>query len=243
MDHSEVSQAVPGLEDCDIIEVIDHHRLGDIESMFPIDILAKPVGSTSTLVAKRYQEHAIIPPADVAAVMLSSIISDTLLFRSPTTTSLDHSMSEWLAELAQLNVNDFGMQVLAKNDLFVRFIDNRMTIDELISHDFKIFSLKEVRFGVGQVETVDLSPAADFSKVILDGLDKVQEKDLCFVILVLTNVLTQVSYLFCSMINREYVQDAFGDFEYPYLVLDKIVSRKLQIVPPLMEAIRCKQQL
>ena len=146
VDHSEIDQAAEGIEDCEIKQIVDHHRLGNVETDYPIDILARPVGSSSTLVATKYRDCDLAPPNDVAAVMLSSILSDTLILTSPTTTDDDRVMAAWLSELCKLEIEKFGLEVLEKNDLFSRFNKNLVEIDDLINHDFKIFTIKKNDF-------------------------------------------------------------------------------------------------
>ena len=238
VDHSEISQAVEGIEDCEIKQIVDHHRLGNVETDYPIDIFARPVGSSSTLVAMKFKEHELTPPQDVAAVMLSSILSDTLILSSPTTTSDDRDMADWLSELSNLEIEEFGLAVLEKNDLFARFTKKTIDVNELINHDFKKFKIKNIAFGISQVETVCPKLVTPYPGQLQTALNQTENGKIVFAILMVTDVLKKNTYLFRSNNGKPYVDPLFGEPQNTYVLLENIVSRKLQIVPQLLKFIR-----
>ncbi|HEY5512263.1 MAG TPA: putative manganese-dependent inorganic diphosphatase, partial [Geomonas sp.] len=148
VDHNELSQSVPGAEDLEILEVIDHHKLGNPPSSLPIPFVTAPVGSTCTIVASLYREHGVTPGGKIASLLLAGILSDTVILKSPTTTERDKAAVQRLSELAGLDWEAFGAEIFAASGA----LSGYGSAERVVGSDFKLFSQGEVRFGVGQIE-------------------------------------------------------------------------------------------
>ncbi len=240
-DHSEISQSVPGLQDCNIKEVVDHHRLGDIQTLYPIEIMASPVGACSTLVAAKFRKSNLMPPTEVAALLLSAILTDTLLFNSPTTTKTDIEIADWLSNICGLDINEFGMEILKKNDFLNRYVNQSESIKNLIDHDFKEFWHNDIRFGISQIETVNAKHLNEIQPEIYDALEEKRKQGYLFCLFVVTDLLKNQSYIFMSH-DTNWLKDVFGNDSEPYLTLKNVMSRKLQIVPPILNYLHLTQR-
>lgn len=230
VDHNERSQAVAGIEEAEICEIIDHHRLADIETGEPIVVRNEPVGSTATIVAKIYQEQGVTPPASIAGLLCSAILSDTLIFKSPTATLQDRKQAEWLASVAGLDVMQFGREMFkAASSMAGR------TAREIILEDFKSFVLNEYQVGIGQIEIIDPESLPVSREELQEELEKIrQERDYDLGILIVTDLLRDGSeLLFAGSIPRG-VEMAFNIPPGEHSVfLPGVMSRKKQVVPPL----------
>ncbi|NIQ08833.1 MAG: inorganic diphosphatase, partial [Gammaproteobacteria bacterium] len=151
VDHNELSQAVPGAEQVEILEVIDHHRLGNFHTEAPIRFINQPLGSTCSVVATLYRQAGINPGPKVASLMLAGLLSDTVLLKSPTTTEVDRELIPWLESSSGLNTSSFGQQMFQAGSALAAYSD----IESLLTADFKEYEVAGRRFGVGQVEVVD----------------------------------------------------------------------------------------
>ncbi len=230
VDHNELSQAVADAEEAEIIAVLDHHRLGNAPTATPISFVVDPVGSTSTLVAERCQARKFEPPMGLAGLLLSGLLSDTLLFRSPTTTDRDRSIAEWLGVYARVNVGAYGEELLrAAPGLTAR------AADEILDTDRKSYQIGGHELSVGQVEVVSLDELPDRRKELLDALeDRRQREGLSLIGLMITDVVTVRSHLLCvgepwMLASLPFTRVADGEYD-----LEEMVSRKKQLVPTLL---------
>lgn len=229
VDHNEKSQSVEGLEWGEIVEIIDHHRLGDVQTTKPIYINCKPVGSTATLVAEMYINKKITPDREIASLMLAAILSDTVILKSPTTTAKDKEMAFFLSEVTGLEIKDFGKKIYAwSNNL-----DN-ITPFEMLTQDLKEFSFLKGKVAMGQFETTDVKIVLEKKDLIIAEMLKLQKKrNLAHVTMMITDIIEGDSYLISQGSLESYLQMAFGAPVDGVLHLPGVMSRKLQIVPPL----------
>lgn len=226
VDHNESAQAVPGLEQAEILQIIDHHRLADIQTMQPIHMRNEPVGSTTTIVATMYQENGVMPTKEMAGLMVAAILSDTVVFKSPTCTKRDIAMAERMAKIAGLSVDEIS-KVLFENSG-----GSEKSANELIKADFKEFHIAEHKLGVGQITCADstgyLARKDEFITAMKE-LAKVNQYD--FVLLAITDVLKEGSYIL-YLGDEETIKYAFSaDANDHEVYLPGVMSRKKQIIP------------
>ncbi|MGI6045666.1 MAG: putative manganese-dependent inorganic diphosphatase [Eggerthellaceae bacterium] len=205
VDHNEMRQAASGIEEAEIVEILDHHRIADVSTSRPIQFINFPVGSSSTIVTLEFQHHEIPVPKNIARVLLSAILTDTVLLKSPTTALLDHKMVEYLSEIAEVDPMEFGLQVFK-----TRGNDAEMPIEELVAADSKEFQLGDTVVLIAQHETVDLDAILGREDEIRAFMDKLLEsKGYEFVLLMLTDIMAEGSQLICEG-NRSIINRAFG---------------------------------
>ncbi len=232
VDHNDLDQAVDNIGNADILEIIDHHRLGDVQTVNPILFRNEPVGCTATILYKIYQEERIEIPPNIAGLLCAAIISDTLMFRSPTCTIIDKMAAGALALIAGIDIERFATEMFsAGSDL------KNKSPEEIFYQDFKKFSVGDSSFGVGQI-----------SSLVPGELDRLKSKMLAFmrnecgrngvsqVFFMLTNIISeQTELLYCGSGSRHLVEEAFkvnaGDES---CILPGVVSRKKQLVPKLL---------
>lgn len=237
VDHNEVKQAVQGIEEATIVEILDHHRLGDIETSEPAYIRCDPVGSTSTLVFEAYREKEVDIPAQMAGILLGAILSDTLILRSPTTTARDVGAAQLAAAKAGVNIQDFGIAMFTAGSR-VRDAEPR----DLIFRNFKEFGFPGARVGISQLELVDLGAIRPLRGALAEEMEEIaQQRGMDAIILMLTDVLAGASELIVRGRMKPEIARAFGAkaFEGPErdsLYLPGVVSRKKQVVPRLARA-------
>ena len=227
VDHNEASQSVPGLEEAEILEIIDHHRLADIQTANPIYVRNEPVGSTNTIIAGMFQDRGLIPSEKMAGMMAAAILSDTVMFKSPTCTDRDIRTAERMARIANVSLEELGREIFSAS------LEHRSEKDLLFS-DYKDFHIAGHDFAVSQVTCVDspkmLERKEDFLKLMQEEKEK---KNLSMMILMLTDVLkegTQLIYVG----DDEVIQNAFGvSPKENTLFLPGVMSRKKQIIPML----------
>lgn len=170
VDHNERSQAIDGIEEAEILEIIDHHRVADIQTVGPVLFRAEPVGCTATIVAKCYKESGVEIPQDMAGLMLGAIISDTLLFKSPTCTPTDTKMAKELAAIAEVDIKEFGMSMFKAGTSLVG-----KTVEEIFNQDYKKFTFGDLSAGVAQVNTMDIEGFAPYKKICLIIWNRLQK--------------------------------------------------------------------
>ena len=227
VDHNEASQSVPGLEEAEILEIIDHHRLADIQTNNPIYVRNEPVGSTNTIIASMFQDRGLMPSTKMAGMMAAAIISDTVMFKSPTCTDRDRRTAERMARIANVSLEELG------RDIFSASMDSRTTKDLLFS-DYKEFHIAGHDLAVAQITCVDspkmLERKDEFLALMRENSKK---KDLSMMILMLTDVLlegTQIIYLG----DEDTIRQAFNVSPKENTVfLPRVMSRKKQIIPML----------
>jgi manganese-dependent inorganic pyrophosphatase len=232
VDHNQQSQSVDGIEEADILEVIDHHNLGTIGTSRPINFRCMPVGCTCTIIYKLYKEANINIPKDIAGIMLSAILSDTLLFKSPTTTEMDRQVGEALAQIAGLDINVYGNKMFKAASSV-----SGLSVDEIINTDLKTFKYGDSNMAIGQVITLDFDEMLERKDEIVNKLNDMCEFGKFSVsLLFVTDVIKNGSYLFFNDNSEEILEDAYGVKHADQGVyLDGMVSRKKQMLPPLLE--------
>lgn len=230
VDHNELSQAVTGAEEAEIVAVLDHHRVGDLQTAAPIPFVVEPVGSTSTLVAEQCRERALEPPAGLAGMLLSGILSDTLVFRSPTTTKRDHAAAGWLAELSGVDVSSYGTELLRAGSRVAAH-----PAGEILDADRKKYEMGGKSVGIGQVEVADSQELASRREELLAVLEERRGREgLDLLCLMMTDVMAGRSQLLCRGDPQLLALLPFprtGENEFD---LGEMVSRKQQLVPALV---------
>ena len=236
VDHNEKNQAVDGVEEADVLEIIDHHRLSSIETMGPVFFRNQPVGCTATIVYQMYQENGVEVDPTNAALLCSAIISDTLMFRSPTCTPLDETTARTLAEIAGIEIESLAQEMFnAGSNL------KGKTAEEICFLDYKQFTVNDTVFGVGQVNSMSADELKEIKNIVLPHLEKArQNHGLNMIFFMLTNIITESSELLCCGADaREKIISAFDLREDTEdLMLRGVVSRKKQLVPTLVGALQ-----
>ncbi|WP_338443571.1 manganese-dependent inorganic pyrophosphatase [Bacillus spizizenii] len=234
VDHNERQQSIKDIEDVQVLEVIDHHRIANFETAEPLYYRAEPVGCTATILNKMYKENNVKIEKEIAGLMLSAIISDSLLFKSPTCTDQDVAAAKELAQIAGVDAEEYGLNMLkAGADL------SKKTVEELISLDAKEFTLGSKKVEIAQVNTVDIEDVkkrqAELEAVISNV---VAEKNLDLFLLVITDILENDSLALAIGNEAAKVEKAFNvTLENNTALLKGVVSRKKQVVPVLTDAI------
>ena len=238
VDHNEKSQAVDGIEDAEIQEIIDHHRLGSMETLGPIFFRNQPVGCTATIIYQMYQENGVEVDPTTAALLCSAIISDTLLFRSPTCTMVDRAAATVLAQIAGINLEEHATAMFdAGSNL------RGKTESEICYQDFKIFNSNDITFGVGQITSMNREELDDVKKRLQPFLDTArQDQNLNMVFLMLTDILKESTEIICCGEGaREVITESFGlPQDSEVLFLKGVVSRKKQMSPPMASYLQQK---
>ncbi len=228
VDHNEKSQSVVGLEQAEILEIIDHHRLADIETKNPIHVRNEAVGSTNTIVAEMYQEKGLMPTEKMAGLMAAAIVSDTVMFKSPTCTQRDIDMANRLARIANVDLDQLGHAIFSAN------CSDDKTVEMILGTDYKEFHIAGHILAVSQVTTVDSARLLKRQDDFMDCMKKIRkERGLNTVIFMITDVLLEgTQLLFIG--DEETIRQAFaipGDQNAAFL--PKIMSRKKQVIPML----------
>lgn len=234
VDHNEKAQAVEGITEAEILEIIDHHRLGSLETMSPVYFRNQPLGCTSTIIYQMYQEKGIEIPKQIAGLLVSAIISDTLMFRSPTCTALDKTVAEHLAQIAEVDI-----ETLAKNMFRAGSDFKNKTTEEIFYQDFKVFHTEDCDFGVAQISAMSREELDKLGEQLRPFMVQVLgEKKVDMVYVMLTDILTESSkIIFAGDDAGKTLADAFRKREEEQgILLEGIVSRKKQLIPTLMNA-------
>ena len=235
VDHNERTQTADGFEEAKVLELIDHHRISNFNVDEPLYARVEPVGCTATIILKLFKENNLIPSKEVAGLMLSAIISDTLLFKSPTCTPQDTNAGLELAKIAGVNPNEYGLEMLKAGTAL-----GDKSEAELLNMDMKIFEIDGEKIGVAQVNTVNEAEVLERKEKLLAEIDNIIAKEgLKFFMLAITNILTNDSTALVSGNGNDVIEKAFGEKVDSNLVtLKGVVSRKKQIIPPLTKAIQ-----
>ena len=231
VDHNETGQAVNGLDQAEIIAIIDHHRLADVQTGNPVFMRNEPVGSTTSIVASMYQEAGLMPSPALAGLMAAAIISDTVMFKSPTCKPHDKILAERLARHAGINCEELGKA------MFSRGVSPDMPAEDLARTDMKEFHLGSHTLAISQITTVDSEHFLPRSVDFIHALDKIRsEKQYDIVLMMITNVLKEGTELFFSG-DEEVIRNAFSvdEIHGRHVFLPGVLSRKLQIVPALSQ--------
>lgn len=230
VDHNEFGQAVTGADQAQVLEVIDHHRVGGIQTGEPILFRNEPVGSTCTIVAKCYRDHGLVPEKEIAGIMLAAILSDTVIFKSPTCTEADKEIAAYLAEIAGVDPKEFGIRMFkASSNLADR------KVEELIEEDLKEFSVGEIKVAIGQVSVMGLEGLEAIRSELMERMEALRsERGLANLLLMVTDLLEENTELLVTGNRPEEIAKAFGrPLENGSIFLPGVLSRKKQVVPPL----------
>jgi manganese-dependent inorganic pyrophosphatase len=235
VDHNELGQAVPGADKVEIIEVIDHHRLGNFHTRLPIRFINQPLGSTCSIVSTLYQQAGLQPDPKIAGLLLAGLLSDTVILKSPTATEVDRQLITWLEGLSGLNHQEFGSQLFAAGSPMASGAPAR----KLIFTDFKEYGVGDYLLGLGQVEVVNFHTFHERKDELLGELLKIrEEKGYELAALLVTDIVMENSLLLTA-----------GSSELPYIIaypqeaeniyrLDGVLSRKKQLVPHLLKVFK-----
>jgi len=239
VDHNEMNQSAEGLDEAEILEVIDHHKIGDIKTSIPIIFRNMPVGSSNTIIYGMYKENNIEIKRDIAGLMLSGIISDTLLFKSPTTTDRDRTAVEELSKIVGIDLHKYAMEMFKAGTSLEGY-----SIEEILFQDFKKFNLVYKNVGISQVFTLDINQVMnkkdEFTKLIDD---MTLDKDYFLIIMAVTDIVNEGSYMFYTSNKERLVKGIFEEENvFQGIYVDKCVSRKKQIVPRIINALRLIRQ-
>lgn len=232
VDHNEASQSIKGLETANIVEIIDHHRLGALKTILPIYMDIEPLGSTCTIVYQQYLKHNMKPNETVAKVLLAGLISDTVILKSPTTTKTDIDTASDLTKLAKVDLNEFAEKMFSSMGGLTSDVAN-----EKIESDFKIYAENGVSVGIGQCEVVTLRDLDNYKEAYLKTLDEVRQKNsLNWAMLMITDVIKETSVLLTTDFklnkNIQYKKLETNIYDMP-----GVLSRKKQLLPDILSII------
>ena len=230
VDHNERGQSIPGIEEADILEIVDHHRVADIQTVGPLMFRGEPLGSTATIVTKMFDELDVEMPSHIAGLLLGAVVSDTLLFKSPTCTPVDTKIAKKLAKIAGVDIQEFAMEMFKAGTSLVG-----KTVDEIFNQDFKKFSFDNLQVGVAQVNSMDIEGFLPYKKDMLDYMNKfAEDNNLEFTLLLLTDIINANSEIFVGGPRPELVEKAFNvQLTDRQGTLVGVISRKKQVVPAI----------
>lgn len=233
VDHNEKKQSVVGLEEAEILEIIDHHNMSGINTSMPINFRNMSVGSVCTIVYFLYKENNVLIPKDIAALLMSGIISDTLLLKSPTTTEYDKEVLHKLSLLTGIDYEKYGMELLKSG------INNEgLSIKDIIYKDFKSYTCNGKKIGIGQVMTTDFSEYKEKIDEYVNELNNLSNNDYEVMALFVTNILTNNSYVIYNSSAENIIKNSYDLTEmYQGYMLENVLSRKKQILPNLISVV------
>lgn len=235
VDHNELSQAVPGADQVDILEIIDHHRLGNFHTEAPIRFINQPLGSTCSVVATLYRQAGIEPEENVAALMLAGLLSDTVLLKSPTTTDTDRELVPWLEKYSGLDALAFGRQMFQAGSTLAAY----SSIRALLTADFKEYEVSGRNFGVGQVEVVTFQEFEEQKDAVMQGLEAlVAERSLALAGLLVTDIVQQNSRFVVKGDRDLIAAIGYPQLETGHFELKGVLSRKKQLMPHILRALK-----
>lgn len=237
VDHNEKTQAVDGISGAEILEIIDHHRIGSLETISPVFFRNQPLGSTSSIIWSMYQEKGIEVDPKIAGLLCAAIISDTLMFRSPTCTQFDELAAQTLAQIAGIDIETFASNMFRAGSDF-----SKKTIEEICYLDFKTFTAEKVTFGVSQISAMSALDLEEVKRRMQEYLDTMLlERKLDMVFIMLTNIVQEQSEILCAgegaarILSQAFVNAKIEDNE---TLLKGVVSRKKQFIPELIRALQ-----
>lgn len=239
VDHNEMNQSAEGLDEAEILEVIDHHKIGDIKTSIPIIFRNMPVGSSNTIIFGMYKENNIEIKREIAGLMLSGIISDTLLFKSPTTTDRDRAAVEELVKIVDIDLHKYAMEMFKAGTSLEGY-----TMEEILFQDFKKFNLVYKNVGISQVFTLDINQVMNKKDEFIKLIDEMTlDKDYFLIIMAVTDIVNEGSYIFYTSNKDRLVKGIFEEENvFQGIYIDKCVSRKKQIVPRIINALKLIRQ-
>lgn len=228
VDHNEIAQSVPGLEQAEIVEIIDHHRLADVQTLNPIYMRNEPVGSTTTIVAGMFMERGLMPSPRMAGIITCAILSDTLMFKSPTCTPRDIQMAERMSMIAHVSIEELGRMIFSAST------SDDKSADDILLQDFKEFMIAGHTLGVGQVVTLDSERVMRRKDEFMDAMQRcIEERHYDMLLFMITDMLQEGSHLL-FLGDTDAIAQAFNVHpEDHHAFLPGILSRKKQIIPSL----------
>jgi manganese-dependent inorganic pyrophosphatase len=227
-----MNQSADGIEEAEILEVIDHHKIGDIKTSIPISFRNTPVGSTSTIIFQMYRENNVEISKDIAGLILSGIISDTLLFKSPTTTGRDKYAVNELLKIVDLDLHEYAMDMFRAGTSL-----EGKTLEEIIYQDFKKFNLVYKNVGISQVFTLDINEIMNRKEEFVKLIDDITSDKYYLIIMAVTDIVNEGSYIFYTSSKEKLVRMIFEEDVHQGIYIDKCISRKKQIVPKVINAL------
>lgn len=231
VDHNEVSQSALGIEDAAVVEIVDHHRVGDVQTTGPILFLNLPVGSTATIVATRYRDLGITPPRPMAGVLLSALLTDTVLLKSPTATETDREIAAWLAGIAEVDALEFGLEMFR-----ARSANSVFSPERAVKADLKEYRVGDTFAAIGQIESVDAEAVLQHAKeieIVMNSLAESRGYDA--VVLMITDVMREGSYIVAAGKTRIVERGLGISLAEGPVWLDGVLSRKKQIASKLVD--------
>ncbi len=234
VDHQEKSQSVLGLDEASILEIVDHHKIGNINTASPINFRNMTVGASNTIIYNMYNEARVDIPKNIAGLMLSGILSDTLCLKSPTTTQMDIEVVEKLSQILQIDYEEYALDMFRAGSS----IDG-LTKEQVIKNDFKIFPYNDKKFAVGQIITLDVDKIFNELDEYKEKLEEIKNREgYEFIILAITDILKNGSYLLFTDSAKEILEKAYNIENINQIFyVDKLVSRKKQIIPLILDKI------
>lgn len=228
VDHNEKSQTVEGIDEAEILEIIDHHRFGDIQTAYPINAKLETVGSTAAIIASIYFENAIRPSKQIAGLLCAAIISDTMNFKSPTSTNKDKINAEKCAEIAGIDMDDFALQMIHESSSITG-----KSARDILFEDFKEFNLGKNKIGISQIKTMDLHCIDEIREEIIQSMNQmIEEHGYHLVMLVITDIIKEGSEVLLVGERTDLIERAFNvEIRDHAVYLPSVVSRKKQIIP------------
>jgi manganese-dependent inorganic pyrophosphatase len=232
VDHNEIAQSAPGIEDASVVEIVDHHRVGDVQSAGPITFINLPVGSTATIVATRFLEYGVAIPREIAGILLAAVLTDTVLLKSPTTTAVDRQIVSDLAAILDIDAMEYGMDVFRSRSAGEEFSAARV-----VGTDAKEFRVGELKILVAQYETVDVKPVLEHRAEVLGAMDaQVEGHGYDAVVLMLTDIVREGSEILAVGATRV-VERALGiSLKEGSAWMPGVLSRKKQVAARLVDA-------
>ena len=233
VDHNNLAQSVDGIEEADILEIIDHHNLGAIGTSVPINFRSKPVGCTSTMLYDLFVEEKVSIPKNIAGLMLSAILSDTLLLTSPTTTEDDRFAAVKLANIAKVDIDTYGLEMLKAASSIAG-----KSVAELINMDLKTYSVGNKTLGISQIMTMDFDTIKENIDEFINKLNEMVNTNYSIVVIFITDIIKNGSYVLYNTKSADIIADSFGIKDiHQGVFLPKMVSRKKQILPAILNIV------
>ncbi len=228
-------QTVDGIEQADILEIIDHHRIGDIQTGYPIYFKNDTVGSTSTLIAGMYFENGMKPSKKIAGILCAGIISDTLNLKSPTSTYQDTEMISKLSKIANINADKFSESMFKVGSAL-----GKMSTQQILNYDFKDYKFDKYKIGIGQINSSDIKNLEEKKDSIIEYMEKICEnKGYSLLMLLVTDIIDEGSYILFTGSEKALINKIFHaapDHNLQYF--KDVVSRKKQVIPMIANAIQ-----
>ena len=234
VDHNEFQQSVSDIERLTVLAVVDHHRITNFQTSNPLYYRAEPVGCTNTIILKMFKEHNVTIPKEIAGLMLSAIVSDSLLFKSPTCTPEDIKAAEELAEIAEVNITEYGLNLLKAGTN-----TDTKTSEELLNGDAKTFPMGKYNVRIGQVNVVDVNDVVKRKTELLKTMNsEIEKNNFDLVMLIITDILNSTSVAIVDGKQTKAMEHTFDKLVVDHVIeLPGVISRKKQVVPQLTETL------